>query len=112
MQPTGKNTYTIPTSAEVLAHEQQQLYEAALEAATPTHEINPDDFDPRRIEGIEGIGAGATKLAAATAQEAAIPSAGEMQVDPMQILNVGTGTQRMREYAIAHLTREDVGLGA
>ena len=111
MQPTGKNTYTIPASAEVLAHEQQQLYEAALEAATSTHEINPDDYDPRRIEG--PVGAGATKLVTTeTAQEAPVPSAGETQVDPMQILNVGTGTQRMREYAITHLTREDVGLGA
>ncbi len=107
MQPSNKDTYQVPASPEVVAYDQEQLREAALEAALSTPEtIDTTNIDRRRVEGI-----GASMLSAAEVNTAT-PEVAYDPLDPAQILACGQGATALRAYAKANLTRADVGLGA
>lgn len=106
MQPSRNNTYSIPTSPEVTAYEQQKLYEAALEAAIGMHEIDDTDVDRRRIEGI-----GASMLAAAEAA----PTPKQVEFDynnPRQLNMVAPAVLHVRRAAIEASKRSDYDLAA
>ncbi len=108
MQPSRNNTYNVPASPEVTSYEQQQLYEAALEAATSAHEIDTADTDPRRVEGF-----GAKMVAAA---EIAPPPASTKELfdysDPAQLNLVAPVVLRIRREYLGRLNQSDVDLAA
>lgn len=111
IEPTIKNTFNIPTATpEVVtaaAGEVEQAYQAALEQAVGISELNADNIDRRRVEGM-----GASTLVAAETVAAPTP---EVYFDPTnteQLRNVGVGIMHYRAITLKGYDKADFDLAS
>ncbi len=104
-EPTDRSQYQIPSSPEVVSAtpevavltETERAYQAAMEAATGRHDVDPSDIDLKRAESL-----GAATLVM-TQEQTAAPSP-EVYFDPLdhtQFLGVGAAVVRLRELELA-----------
>ena len=103
MEPTDKNTFTVPATPEVVALHRQEVdlaYQEALLQATETAQIDVENIDTRRVEF------GAATVVAAHEASPTEPTYFD-PADPEQLQKCAKAVMHWRRLALDHSTQGD-----